>query len=125
MFQSSLTVQQSHRQRQLRSGKPLKHQVPVRTFSDWNDASPGFFETDLVAHCGTSAEGSFLSRLVLTDVATGWTECLALPIVANTSCPGTWACQTVAAEAAGPIRGGTPRLVSKLRVAVLFAVVQG
>ena len=62
-----------------KSGKLLKHQVPVRTFSDWNDASPGFLEADLVAHCGTSAEGSFLYSLVLTDVATGWTECLALP----------------------------------------------
>src|SRR5215213_305354 len=62
-----------------KSGKLLKHQVPVRTFNDWNDASPGFFEADLVAHCGSSAEGSSLYSLVLTDVATGWTECLALP----------------------------------------------
>ena len=62
-----------------KSGKLLKHQVPVRTFTDWNDAAPGFFEADLVAHCGSSAEGSFLYSLVLTDVATGWTECLALP----------------------------------------------
>ena len=35
-------------------------------------------EVDLVAHCGTVHEGSFLSTLVLTDVATGWTECLPL-----------------------------------------------
>ncbi len=62
-----------------KSGKLLKHQIPVRTFNDWNDAAPGFVEADLVAHCGSSAEGSFLSSLVLTDVATGWTECLALP----------------------------------------------
>ena len=33
----------------------LKHQVPVRTFSDWSDLKPGFFEGDLVAHCGVSA----------------------------------------------------------------------
>src|SRR5258708_1991422 len=33
---------------------------------------------DLVAHWGTGAEGSYLYSLVLTDVATGWTECLAL-----------------------------------------------
>jgi hypothetical protein len=62
-----------------KSGKLLKHQVPIRTFTDWNDASPGFVEADLVAHCGSSAEGSFLYTLVLTDVATGWTDCLALP----------------------------------------------
>jgi len=61
-----------------RAGSLLKHQVPVRTFTDWNDARPGFLEADLVAHCGTRAEGSYLYSLVLTDVATGWTECLAL-----------------------------------------------
>jgi hypothetical protein len=41
-------------------------------------SAPGFFEADLVAHCGPWAEGAFLQTLVLTDVATGWTECLAL-----------------------------------------------
>jgi hypothetical protein len=61
-----------------RSGTFLKHQVPVRTFADWDDVRPGFFEVDVVAHCGTSMEGVYLSSLVLTDVATGWTECLAL-----------------------------------------------
>jgi hypothetical protein len=59
-------------------GALLKHQVPVRTFADWNEVRAGFFEVDVVAHCGTSMEGVFLSSLVLTDVATGWTECLAL-----------------------------------------------
>jgi hypothetical protein len=61
-----------------RAGSLLKHQIPVRTFADWDDAAPGFFEADLVAHCGTSAEGAFLQTLTLTDVATGWTECLPL-----------------------------------------------
>ncbi|MDQ6831865.1 MAG: transposase, partial [Chloroflexota bacterium] len=50
----------------------------VRTFTGWDDVCPGFFEADLVAHCGPWAEGAFLQTLVLTDVATGWTECLAL-----------------------------------------------
>jgi hypothetical protein len=35
-------------------------------------------EADLVAHCGYRAEVAFLHTLVLTDVATGWTECLPL-----------------------------------------------
>lgn len=61
-----------------KAGILLKHQVPVRTFADWNEVQPGFFEVDTVAHCGWSTEGAFLSTLVLTDVATGWTECLAL-----------------------------------------------
>jgi len=61
-----------------RSGILLKHQIPVRTFADWDDLKPGFLEADLVAHCGTSTGGAYLSTLTLTDVATTWTECLAL-----------------------------------------------
>jgi hypothetical protein len=61
-----------------KAGTLLKHQVPVRTFADWSDERPGFVEADLVAHCGTSAEGAFLHTLVLTDIATGWTEWLPL-----------------------------------------------
>ena len=56
----------------------LKKQIKVRTFADWDDLQPGFLEADLVAHCGVSAAGSFLHTLVLVDVATGWTECVAL-----------------------------------------------
>ena len=52
--------------------------VPVRTFSDWHDPPPGFFEADLVAHSGPTASGSFVQTLVLTDIATGWTECAPL-----------------------------------------------
>jgi IS30 family transposase len=61
-----------------RSGTLLKKQIPIRTFQDWNETQPGFMEADLVAHCGTSAEGSYLYTLTLTDIATGWTECLPL-----------------------------------------------
>jgi len=59
-------------------GSLLKHQVPVRTFADWEEKKPGFFEADLVAHCGWSIEGSYLYTLTLTDIATTWTECLPL-----------------------------------------------
>lgn len=61
-----------------RVGRLLKHQIPIRTFADWNETRPGFLEADLVAHCGWTVEGSFLHTLVLTDVASGWTECLVL-----------------------------------------------
>lgn len=61
-----------------RAGTLLKRQIPVRTFQGWNDARPGFLEADLVAHCGTLAEGAYVSTLTLTDIATGWTECLPL-----------------------------------------------
>jgi len=61
-----------------RAGTLLKKQIPIRTFQGWNDAQPGFLEIDLVAHCGTLYEGSYLYTLTLTDVATGWTECVPL-----------------------------------------------
>jgi hypothetical protein len=48
--------------------------APVRTFGDWNDPPPRFVEVDFVSHSGTSAAGSFVQTMVLTDVTTGWTE---------------------------------------------------
>jgi hypothetical protein len=59
-------------------GRLLKKQIPIRTFTEWNDVQPGFLEGDLVAHCGGSLEGAFLYTFTLTDVATTWTECLPL-----------------------------------------------
>ena len=44
-------------------GSLLKHQVPIRTFSEWNDRRPGFIEADLVAHCDDNVGGSFLHTL--------------------------------------------------------------
>jgi hypothetical protein len=57
-------------------GTLLKGQVPVHTFTPWEDERPGFVEIDLVAHCGTSTAGHYLHTLTVTDVATAWTECL-------------------------------------------------
>ena len=57
---------------------PGKPQIPVRTFSPWDEHRPGFVEMDLVAHCGDHLDGRFLYTLTLTDLATGWTECLPL-----------------------------------------------
>ena len=56
----------------------VRRSVPVRTFADWGDPPPGFVEADLVAHSGPTAKGSFVQTLVLTDIATGWTECAPL-----------------------------------------------
>jgi hypothetical protein len=61
-----------------RVGALLKNQIPIHTFQDWNDSQPGFLEADLVSHCGIDIEGATCTRLSLTDVATGWTECLPL-----------------------------------------------
>ena len=66
----------SHRTRGIATA--LRRSIPVRTFADWKDPSPGYMEADLVAHCGGVMAGSFVHSFVLTDVATGWTECVAL-----------------------------------------------
>jgi hypothetical protein len=70
--------QERHGLSTTKSGTLLKKQIPIRTFQEWNDIQPGFLEADLVAHCGTHTDGSFLCTLTLTDIATGWTECLPL-----------------------------------------------
>lgn len=59
-------------------GTLLKQAIPVRTWAEWDDTCPGFMEMDLVAHCGDTVEGQYLNTLTATDIATGWTECLAL-----------------------------------------------
>ena len=61
-----------------RAGTLLKQQIPIRTFAEWEETQPGFLEADLVAHCGTDIEGGYLYTLTITDIATGWTECLPL-----------------------------------------------
>jgi hypothetical protein len=72
----------THPQHGLSTTKPgylLKKAIPVRTFTPWEEENPGFLEIDLVAHCGQTTEGTYLNTLTATDLATGWTECLALP----------------------------------------------
>lgn len=61
-----------------RPGSLLKKQVAVKTFAEWSDQKTGFFEVDLVAHCGGDISGKFLQTLTMTDIATGWTEILPL-----------------------------------------------
>lgn len=66
--------------RQKRALNRVRKLVAVKTFADWKDVRPGFMEVDLVTHSGPRAVGSFVHTLVLTDVASGWTECIALPV---------------------------------------------
>jgi hypothetical protein len=58
------------------AGLLLKHHIPIRTFHGWDNAHPGFLEADLVAHNGGDSKGCSLYTFSLTDIATGWTECL-------------------------------------------------
>jgi hypothetical protein len=70
--------QEGGRQRRRPVASALRRSIPVRTSADWKDPAPGFVEADLVAHSGPPARGSFIQTLVLTDIATGWTECAPL-----------------------------------------------
>lgn len=55
----------------------LRQAVPVRRIH-WDETQPGHFEVDLVHHCGPSAEGQSVHTLQWVDVATGWSECVAV-----------------------------------------------
>jgi hypothetical protein len=57
-------------------GTLLKKSIPIRTWSDWDDAKPGFLEIDLVAHTVESTEGDYLATLNCVDVSTAWSECM-------------------------------------------------
>lgn len=53
-------------------GTLLRSKIPIRTFAEWKENEPGFFEVDLVGHCGGSGAGEFLYTLDMTDVFSGW-----------------------------------------------------
>ena len=59
-------------------GTLLKHQIPIRTFAEWDEQRPGFVEVDLVGHDGGVASGDFCQTLDMTDVSTTWTETMAV-----------------------------------------------
>ncbi len=58
----------------------VRRRVPLRTFADWKEPPPGSMEMDLVAHCGEVNRGSYVHSLVLTDIASAWTECTPLVV---------------------------------------------
>jgi len=46
---------------QTHSAGALRALIPLRTFGDWSDATPGTCQADLVAHCGETTEGFYLT----------------------------------------------------------------
>lgn len=44
----------------------------------WDEQQPGHFEVDLVHHSGPSASGHYVHTLQMVDVATGWSERVAV-----------------------------------------------
>lgn len=69
------------RKKRKASRKKLSKQIPIRTFADWDQVTPGYLEIDFVAHCGGSMAGIFIHSLVVTDVCSGWTE--SVPLLAR------------------------------------------
>jgi hypothetical protein len=55
-------------------GTWLRHEIPIRTFTEWDEAGPGFLEIDLVAHCGSSTKDFYLYTLRAVDIVTAWVE---------------------------------------------------
>jgi hypothetical protein len=51
--------------------------VPMKRIA-WDEPEPGHFETDLVHHGGPSTSGEYVHTLQMIDVATGWSERVAL-----------------------------------------------
>jgi hypothetical protein len=98
--------QATHAKKRRRVVSEIRRRVRVRTFADWNDPSPGSMEMDLVAHCGETTRGSYVHSLVLTDIASGWTECA--PLVVRES--------TLLVEALDRIRIGLPFSLQALDV---------
>ena len=52
----------------------LMNEIPIRTFTEWQDARPGEVGADLVGHDGGITGGEHAFTLVLTDRLTQWTE---------------------------------------------------
>jgi len=72
-------VRKKARPRKKRRTEPrVRNQIPVRTFGDWDVPPPGFLEIDFVVHCGGSMAGSFIHTLAVTDICSGWIECIPL-----------------------------------------------
>jgi len=60
-------------------GSLLKSQIPIRTWSEWDEDAPGFVEVDLVGHEGGNSSGEFCFTLTMTDIKTAWTVNRSVP----------------------------------------------
>ena len=58
----------------------IQRQVPVRTSEGGGSLPPGYIEADFVVHSGGVMPGSCVHTFSLTDVCSGWTECVALTV---------------------------------------------
>lgn len=60
-----------------RHGSLLKSAIPIR-LTNWDTGDIGFMEMDTVAHCGDVLSGTFVYSLDMVEIATGWSEQVAV-----------------------------------------------
>ncbi len=60
-----------------KGGRSAARDIPMRRIP-WDEAQPGHCETDLVHHCGEIVAGDYVHTLQMIDVATGWSERVAV-----------------------------------------------
>jgi hypothetical protein len=68
---------QLHRKSRPTAGVDWRHEVPMLRLP-WDQAEPGHLEVDLVHHCGPSASGEYAHTVQWVDIATGWSERVAV-----------------------------------------------
>jgi hypothetical protein len=56
-----------------RREKAILRGIPMERLA-WDTEVPGHMEADLVLHCGSSSQGTYVHTLQLIDVKTGWSE---------------------------------------------------
>lgn len=59
------------------SANRVAREIPM-TRIPWHETQPGHLEIDLVHHCGPSTEGEYIHTLQMIDVATAWSERVAV-----------------------------------------------
>ena len=57
--------------------KGFLDEIPTKRLP-WDERRPGYFEVDTVFHCGPSGSGEFICTVQMIDVATGWSERVAV-----------------------------------------------
>ena len=67
----------AHRKGQPKGSYAQRQAIPIRRIA-WQESMPGHLEIDLVHHCGASPSGQYVHTLQATDVATGWSEWVAI-----------------------------------------------
>ncbi|WP_405825858.1 hypothetical protein OG705_34950 [Streptomyces sp. NBC_00838] len=64
----------ARRATRIRAGSLTRNEVPLVTWSEWDNTRPGFMEITVVGHDGGAPGGDHLHTVSATDIATGWTE---------------------------------------------------